>query len=93
MSRNAALTAKQAELLRFIAAFQRREAYSPSYAQMAAAIGLSSKSGISRLVAALEQRGFIRRHTGATRAIEILIEPSQPETACQHCGCTCGGAA
>ena len=67
------LTERQLELLRFI---ESRE-MTPTFEEMAEAVGLKSKSGTHRLVLALEQRGFIRRIRGAARGIEV-IRPSSP---------------
>jgi repressor LexA len=69
------LTRKQHELLSFI--HQRLEAtgISPSFEEMKEALDLKSKSGIHRLITALEERGFIRRLPHRARALEVLKLP------------------
>ncbi len=66
------LTRKQNELLTFIAERLAETGVSPSFDEMKAALGLKSKSGIHRLITALEERGFIRRLPHRARAIEVL---------------------
>lgn len=72
------LTRKQHQLLTFIEDYLHRTGYSPSFDEMKVAIGLHSKSGIHRLVTALEERGFIKRHHQRARALEILKPPPKP---------------
>ena len=67
------LTRKQHELLTFINRHLRETGFSPSFEEMKLALNLKSKSGIHRLITALEERGFIRKGTGQ-RAIEVLRE-------------------
>ncbi|MGC6536534.1 MAG: LexA family protein, partial [Candidatus Puniceispirillaceae bacterium] len=55
------LTAKQRDLLNFIKSYQEAQDHAPSFDEMKDAVGLKSKSGIHRLVKALEERGYIRR--------------------------------
>ncbi len=69
------LTRKQHELLIFIAARVRETGVPPSFDEMKEALDLKSKSGIHRLITALEERGFIRRLPNRARALEILREP------------------
>lgn len=70
------LTPMQASLLRFISEYQRRNGgVSPTFEEMAKGIGVVSKSGIHRLITALEERGFIRRIEFRARAIDILKMP------------------
>jgi len=69
------LTKKQYELLLFIHERQGEGGVSPSFDEMKEALGLKSKSGIHRLISALEERGFIRRLPHRARAIEILRLP------------------
>ncbi|NQW08685.1 MAG: transcriptional repressor LexA [Alphaproteobacteria bacterium] len=71
------LTKKQHELLMFV--HQRIEATgaSPSFDEMKEALSLKSKSGIHRLITALEERGFIRRLAHRARALEVLRLPEQ----------------
>lgn len=66
------LTAKQRELLNFLKRYQDEFEHAPSFDEMKDAIGLKSKSGIHRLVSALEERGHIRRLANRARAIEII---------------------
>lgn len=69
------LTRKQLELLQFIHERLQAEGVPPSFDEMKAALDLRSKSGIHRLITALEERGFIRRLAHRARAIEILRLP------------------
>jgi repressor LexA len=66
------LTAKQHELLVFIDKHLRQTGCSPSFEEMKEALDLRSKSGIHRLISALEERGFLRRHKHRARALEVL---------------------
>lgn len=69
------LTRKQQELLAFINKKLSEAGVSPSFDEMKAALGLKSKSGIHRLISALEERGFIRRLPHRARALEVLRLP------------------
>jgi repressor LexA len=69
------LTAKQRELLLFIDGRLKKDGVSPSFDEMREALDLKSKSGIHRLISALEERGFIRRLPNRARALEILKLP------------------
>ena len=69
------LTKKQYDLLLFIHKRVQQDGVSPSFDEMKAALDLRSKSGIHRLITALEERGFIRRLAHRARAIEILRLP------------------
>jgi repressor LexA len=69
------LTHKQAELLRFINERLQEAGVPPSFDEMKDAIDLRSKSGIHRLILALEERGFIRRLPNRARALEVLKLP------------------
>jgi repressor LexA len=71
------LTEKQSELLRFIHARLQRTGVPPSFDEMKDALDLKSKSGIHRLIMALEERGFIRRLPNRARALEVLRLPEQ----------------
>lgn len=73
------LTRKQLELLDFINTHMQREGVPPSFDEMKEALDLRSKSGIHRLITALEERGFIRRLAHRARAIEILKLPEAME--------------
>ena len=72
------LTAKQKQLLDFLKTYQEANEHAPSFDEMKDAIGLKSKSGIHRLVSALEERGHIRRLANRARAIEILSDSPTP---------------
>lgn len=69
------LTKKQIQLLEFISHRMTRDGVPPSFDEMKDALDLRSKSGIHRLVTALEERGFIRRLPHRARALEILRLP------------------
>ncbi len=69
------LTAKQRELLVFIDRRLNESGISPSFDEMREALELKSKSGVHRLISALEERGFIRRLPNRARALEILKLP------------------
>lgn len=73
-----ALTPKQRELLDFIVSYQGEKRYSPTFLEMRDALGLKAKSGVHRLITALERRGFITRLDNRTRAIEVLAKPHLP---------------
>ena len=72
------LTKKQKNLLLFINKKLRASGISPSYEEMKQSLNLKSKSGIHRLISALEERGFIRRLPHKARALEVI---KLPETA------------
>ncbi|MFT5341887.1 MAG: repressor LexA [Paracoccaceae bacterium] len=69
------LTKKQLDLLEFIQKRVKRDGVPPSFDEMKVALDLRSKSGIHRLITALEERGFIRRLAHRARAIEIVRLP------------------
>ena len=69
------LTKKQSELLRFINERLKETGVPPSFDEMKDALDLRSKSGIHRLIMALEERGFIRRLPNRARALEVLRLP------------------
>ena len=72
------LTKKQKNLLLFINKKLRSSGVSPSYEEMKISLNLKSKSGIHRLISALEERGFIKRLAHKARALEVI---KLPETA------------
>ncbi|MGR3572862.1 transcriptional repressor LexA [Brevirhabdus sp.] len=74
------LTKKQMELLEFIHKRTRKDGIPPSFDEMKEALDLRSKSGIHRLITALEERGFIRRLAHRARAIEIVKLPEALQT-------------
>ena len=69
------LTRKQHELIRFIQVKLEETGVSPSFEEMKEALDLKSKSGVHRLISALEERGFIRRLPNRARALEVLKQP------------------
>jgi repressor LexA len=69
------LTKKQIELLRFIHERLQENGVPPSFDEMKEALDLKSKSGIHRLILALEERGFIRRLPNRARALEVIRLP------------------
>ena len=69
------LTAKQHELLRFIHDRLGKTGVSPSFDEMREALDLKSKSGVHRLISALEERQFIRRLPNRARALEVVKMP------------------
>ncbi|MEX2520608.1 MAG: transcriptional repressor LexA [Paracoccaceae bacterium] len=73
------LTRKQLDLLKFIHSRVQIDGVSPSFDEMKEALNLRSKSGIHRLIIALEERGFIRRLAHRARAIEVVKLPEGME--------------
>ena len=71
------LTRKQHELLMFIHTRIKETGVSPSFDEMKDALDLASKSGIHRLITALEERGFLRRLAHRARALEVVKMPEQ----------------
>jgi len=69
------LTAKQRELLQFIHDRLQQSGVSPSFDEMREALDLKSKSGVHRLISALEERQFIRRLPNRARALEVIKMP------------------
>jgi repressor LexA len=69
------LTRKQLELLQLIDERMKRDGVPPSFDEMKDALSLRSKSGIHRLITALEERGFIRRMAHRARALEVVKMP------------------
>jgi repressor LexA len=69
------LTRKQLELLLFINSRLKEEGVPPSFEEMKEALNLQSKSGVHRLIVALEERGFIKRMANRARALEVLKLP------------------
>ncbi len=77
------LTRKQHDLLRFIHERLKETGVPPSFEEMKEALDLRSKSGIHRLITALEERGFIRRLPNRARALEVVklpesVQPTRP---------------
>ena len=66
------LTVKQKKLLEYINSFQKKNGVTPSYEEMKSALDLKSKSGIHRLILALEERGFLKRLAHKARALEVI---------------------
>ncbi len=69
------LTRKQHELITFIQNRLEASGISPSFEEMKEALDLKSKSGVHRLISALEERGFIRRLPNRARALEVIKTP------------------
>ncbi|MFM7349743.1 MAG: transcriptional repressor LexA [Erythrobacter sp.] len=69
------LTAKQRELIVFIQQRLEETGISPSFEEMKEALDLKSKSGVHRLISALEERGFLRRLPNRARALEVIRQP------------------
>jgi repressor LexA len=69
------LTRKQYELLIYIDSYLKRTGYSPSFEEMKEALNLRSKSGIHRLISALEERNYLGRRHHRARALEVLRLP------------------
>jgi repressor LexA len=82
------LTAKQHELIRFIQQRLEETGISPSFEEMKEALDLKSKSGVHRLISALEERGFLRRLPNRARALEVV---RQPEDVTPARGAAAGG--
>lgn len=71
------LTRKQHELLTYIDRHLRETGFSPSFEEMKEALQLRSKSGIHRLISALEERGFLKRRHHRARALEVVRMPNE----------------
>src|SRR5262245_14018165 len=74
------LTRKQYELLIYIDSYLKRMGYSPSFEEMKEALRLKSKSGIHRLISALEERNYLGRRHHRARALEVLRLPDNMVT-------------
>lgn len=77
------LTRKQHELLVFIDRHLKQTGFSPSFEEMKDALQLKSKSGIHRLISALEERGFLGRRHHRARALEVLRLPDDMQARAQ----------
>jgi repressor LexA len=82
------LTRKQHELLMFIHERIKESGVSPSFDEMKEALDLASKSGIHRLITALEERGFLRRLPHRARALEVVKLPQDATTSAPPAGRT-----
>ncbi len=80
------LTRKQHELLMYIHQRIKETGVSPSFDEMKAALDLASKSGIHRLITALEERGFVRRMAHRARALEVIKLPHEATLAAPPAG-------
>ena len=87
------LTRKQHELLMFIHQRIRETGVSPSFDEMKDALDLASKSGIHRLITALEERGFLRRLAHRARALEVTKLPEQASAPAAAAGASLGARA
>lgn len=88
------LTRKQHELLTFIQTRLEDSGISPSFEEMKEALDLKSKSGVHRLISALEERGFIRRLPNRARALEVIrdSDASSNSKAAQRAATTAAAA-
>lgn len=86
------LTAKQHELIRFIQERLEETGISPSFEEMKEALDLKSKSGVHRLISALEERGFIRRLPNRARALEVIKMPEDATPAPRSAPATASNA-
>jgi len=84
------LTRKQHELLLYIDKHLSETGVSPSFEEMKEALDLKSKSGVHRLISALEERGFIRRLPNRARALEVLKVPEMKAAAPASSGAQIG---
>ena len=75
------LTRKQLELLLFINERLKEEGVPPSFEEMKDALNLQSKSGVHRLIVALEERGFLKRLPNRARALEVVKLPDSIDAA------------
>ncbi len=90
------LTRKQYELLVYIDSHLKQTGFSPSFEEMKDALNLRSKSGIHRLISALEERGYIQRRHHRARALDVLRLPDNmtvQEPAVAEAGAAAGGFA
>jgi repressor LexA len=90
------LTRKQYELLVYIDSHLKQTGFSPSFEEMKDALNLRSKSGIHRLISALEERGYIQRRHHRARALDVLRLPDNmtvQETAVAEAGAAVGSFA
>jgi repressor LexA len=78
------LTRKQHELLVFIDRHLKQTGFSPSFEEMKDALTLKSKSGIHRLISALEERGFLQRRHHRARALEVIRLPDDMQSRAAH---------
>jgi len=86
------LTRKQHELLMFIDQHLRDTGFSPSFEEMKEALKLRSKSGIHRLITALEERGFLKRRAHRARALEVLRLPEAVQARAEAARGTAGAS-
>lgn len=86
------LTRKQHELIRFIQDRLEETGVSPSFEEMKEALDLKSKSGVHRLISALEERGFIRRLPNRARALEVLRQPDDVSRAAPRAAASANAA-
>lgn len=70
------LTPRQYDLLTFLRSYVAQHGYGPSFDEMAAGLGLASKSGIDRLITGLEERGHVRRIPYLARSLTLVGEGS-----------------
>jgi repressor LexA len=78
------LTPQQAQALSFVREYLADHGYAPSYDEIAACLGIT-KSGVNRVIRALEERGRIRRWPGRSRALEVIeVSAARVGTAAEH---------
>lgn len=77
---HATLTPEMAKTMRYLQDYVADKGYGPNFEEVRAHLGLSSKSGVHRLMSALERRGYIRRWPHQSRAFEILNVVPDPRT-------------
>jgi len=81
------LTKKQRKVFDFIRDSIHEYGICPSYQEIADRFDLKSKSGVHRLIIALEERGFVTRRPAGARTLQIAGDPGNPEKfPCPHCG-------
>lgn len=71
-------TPRQFDFLRFVRGFQLAKGYSPSFAEVAAGLGLNRRSSAHELLLAMAGRGLARNTPGKPRSIELLVAPEVP---------------
>jgi repressor LexA len=74
------LTPRQAEILEFLHEFQRKEKIAPTYREIVGHFGFKSTKAAADHVYALEKKGYLRRHNGRSRGIELLSDARLPDT-------------
>jgi hypothetical protein len=73
--RTGGMTARQRDLLMFVKTYIKRQGFAPSFEEMKSALGLASKAGIHRMIAGLEERGFLTHAPRRARSIRLVAAP------------------